>query len=132
MVFGHRIERLRLLAPDRATGRLGSVEHAWDRHSFYQQLGRFFIGVAPLAGGALALWLLTLALGPPGLPFRITPGGAGVQAVAQDALHQAGQLIRQLLDPATLSHGPTWLYLYLCLCISAHMSPSSPPRVSAQ
>ncbi len=124
VLFGHRIERLSLLSPDPATGRLGAVEHAWNRRSLYQQVGRFFIGIAPLLGGALVLGLLTLALGPAGFTLSVTPAGTDLPAMAGDALHQSGRLLRLLLAPASLQHGVTWIYLYLCLCVSAHMSPS--------
>jgi len=123
-VFRHRIEKLSLLAIDRTTGQLGEVQHAWERRNLYQQLGRFFIGVAPLAGGALALWVLTLALGPPDLKLTFSQGGADLPSTARDALLQAGRLLRLLLAPGNLALGLTWLYLYLCLCVSAHMSPS--------
>jgi hypothetical protein len=124
LLFRHRIEKLSLLAIDRTTGRLGEVQHAWERRSLYQQVGRFFIGVAPLAGGALVLWLLTLAFGPPDLKLSLGQAAADLPSTAREALHQAGRLLLLLLAPSQLALGLTWLYLYLCLCVSAHMSPS--------
>ena len=125
LLFGHRVERLRLFAPDPRTGQLGAVQHAWDRRSLYQQVGRFFIGVAPLVGGALLLLLLTRLLGPPGVASAPLPADGGPLVVARAAADRAGALLAALAGPAAAGRWVTWLYLYLCLCIGAHMAPSS-------
>ena len=125
LLFGHRVERLRLFAPDPRTGQLGAVQHAWDRRNLYQQLGRFFIGIAPLVGGALALLLLTLLLGPPGVASAPLPADGGPLVVARAAADRAGALLAALAGHESAGRWVTWLYLYLCLCVGAHMSPSS-------
>ncbi len=125
IVFGHRVERLRLLAPDSITGQLGSVDHAWNRRSLYQQVGRFFIGIAPLIGGAVALLLLTLLLSPaPFLWPTLAPDG-GLFESLQSAGSQAFALAAALFEPHAVRSGMTWAYLYLGLCIGAHMAPST-------
>ncbi|HEX5010812.1 MAG TPA: hypothetical protein VFY71_10450 [Planctomycetota bacterium] len=125
LLFGHRVERMKLFAPDPRTGQLGEVQHAWDRRSVYQQVGRFFIGVAPLVGGALALLLLTRLLGPAGVASAPLPAEGGPLGVARAAADRAGALIAALAGHDVAGRWVTWLYLYLCLCIGAHMSPSS-------
>jgi len=124
LLFGHRVEKLSLFSPDPHTGQLGSVQHAWDKRSLYQQAGRFFIGVAPLAGGALVLLLLTRLLGPRLPPATDVPDG-DLLAAARAAADHAGQLLGALARPGFAGRGLTWLYLYLCLCVGAHMAPSS-------
>jgi hypothetical protein len=126
LVFGHRVEHLRLFAPDRATGRLGHVQHAFDPRSPWQQIGRCFIGIAPLIGGAVALWGLSAVLGPAGFRFEPLAAGAGPGEAFAAALHQTAALFRALAEPAVLSRWTTWVFLYLCLCIGAHMAPSGP------
>lgn len=124
LLFRHRVERVQLFAPDRRTGRLGSVQHAWNRKSVYQQLGRFFIGIAPLVGGAAALWGVTAWLGPAVITLPDAPPGGGVLEVATATAEQAAAMLRALVRPESLQSGRTWLYLYLCLCIGAHLAPS--------
>jgi hypothetical protein len=124
LLFGHRVEKLSLFAPDPRTGQLGAVQHAWDRRSLYQQAGRFFVGVAPLAGGALVLLLLTRLLGPALSPAASVPEGDLLSA-ARAAADHAGRLLGALASPDLAGRGLTWLYLYLCLCVGAHMAPSS-------
>ena len=112
LLFGHRVERVKLFAPDPRTGQLGAVQHAWDKRNLYQQVGRFFIGVAPLVGGALVLLLLTRLLGPASVASEPLPADGGALIAALGGHDVAGRWV-------------TWLYLYLCLCVGAHMSPSS-------
>ncbi|MHC4845677.1 MAG: hypothetical protein ACYTCU_05905 [Planctomycetota bacterium] len=124
LLFGHRVERVRLFAPDRRTGRLGTVRHAWDRRSLYQQVGRFFIGVAPLAGGGLVLWLLTWALGRAGATPPLAGGAVDLATLPGAVVDQVTALLKHLVQPGQFSRPVTWLYLYLCLCVGAHMAPS--------
>ncbi len=65
LLFGHKIDDMRLLqrpfVGDHA-GRMGYVSHVWTPGNIYQQMGNFFIGIAPVFGisGAIALiteWL---------------------------------------------------------------------------
>ncbi len=125
LVFRHRVEKVQLFAPDKRTGRLGSVQHAWNRKSVYQQLGRFFIGIAPLVGGATALWAVTAWLGPSSITLPAAPPDGGVLDVATATAEQAAAMLRALVQPESLGSGQTWLYLYLCLCIGAHLAPSA-------
>ena len=126
VLFRHRVESMRLFAPDSRTGRLGDVRHAWDRRSLYQQVGRFFIGIAPLAGGAGVLLALTLLLGPqlPPAAAGAAGGAGGILGVARETAARATDFGLALVDPAFLAHWTSWAYLYLALCIGAHMSPS--------
>lgn len=124
LIFGHRVERLSLFAPDPRTGRLGSVQHAWDRRSLYQQAGRFVIGIAPLLGGALLLVALTALLGPAGLATPPVRAGDGWLGALQAAVDHARALATALSGEQGLRRGLTWLYLYLALCVGAHMAPS--------
>lgn len=124
LLFGHRVERLRLFDPDPVTGRLGSVQHAWDRRSLYQQAGRFVIGVAPLLGGALVLAGLTALLGPAGLRPPALEADASLAGALQAAAGQVHALGRALAGPEGLGRGLTWAWLYLGLCVGAHMAPS--------
>ncbi len=128
VLFRHRVERLRLFSPDPHTGRLGSVQHAWNRRSLYQQVGRFFIGIAPIVGGTLVLWWLSwvfASLSPMTIEPPHLPPGSSLFALAGAAANGARELIVGLARPEVLSSGWTWLYLYLCLCVGAHLAPSS-------
>jgi hypothetical protein len=132
LVFRHKIKRFSLFSPD-ASGRLGYVEHAYDPQSLYQRVGCFFVGIAPLLGGFLALLLLTRLFLPrfsfhaPALSAPCLVGlhdghsaWQAVQALAKDIVNIGRGFIAQP-PPLSLRTG---IYLYLALGIGSHMYPS--------
>lgn len=130
VVFRHRIDRIVLFHPDPKSGTLGYVAHAWDRRSPWQVVGTFFVGIAPLLGGAaVILGLLELLL--PGtlrLPDLTAPAGtgdaAGWGALGTAAGRSVEHTTRAIFTPANLGSWRLWLFLYATLCIGSHISPS--------
>ena len=124
LVFQHKIEDMALFQPDRANGRLGYVVHSYQRGNWYQEIGNFFIGIAPLLGGTAALLALLMVFFPetgqqslfgtdPELPFwsRVSQAMSG--------------LFSGLFQPANLLTPKLWLFIYLVICIGSHMGPSA-------
>ena len=54
-VFRHKILEMELFEPDVRSGRLGFVRHSWNTGNWFEEVGNFFIGLAPLVGGSMAL-----------------------------------------------------------------------------
>jgi len=124
-VFGHRVEKVQLFAPDKRTGRLGVVQHAWKRGNLYQQIGRFFIGVAPLVGGSAVLWALTRLLLPQAPLAADLSATAGIAEFAGAVGATATSLGTALTGDGALGEWRTWIYVYLCVCVGAHLAPSA-------
>lgn len=61
LVFGHKIHKIKFFQFGQ-DGRLGYVEHNWNRRSLYQSIGMFFIAIAPMLVAMLALWGLATHL----------------------------------------------------------------------
>jgi len=59
-------------------------------------------------------------------PAEIEPlaAGSGPAEAASAAVAQGAALFRGLADPDVLGRWTTWVFLYLCLCVGAHMAPS--------
>ena len=127
VVFRHRIVGWSLFDPDPTTGTLGYVRHAHTRPSLYQLAGNFFIGVAPLLGGAAVLALLLVWMVPPARLLALA-GQSGLLATAD-----AAGVARALGDLGAGLAGEVWrartwwlpLQLYLCAAVAAHLAPSA-------
>ena len=57
-VFKHKIEKISFLNTDYTSTTLGFVSHSYNPHSIYQQIGNFFIAIAPIFGGYFFLFIL--------------------------------------------------------------------------
>jgi hypothetical protein len=63
LLFGHKITKIQILNFHYAdNGTLGSVEHSWRKNNVYQQLGNFFIGLAPYYMCSIVLYFLQKVL----------------------------------------------------------------------
>jgi hypothetical protein len=138
LVFGHRISELKLFSPS-SDGTLGYVNHSYNRRNLYHVIGNFFIGTAPIWGGALAISLAAyLLLGPAGL---MQVPGAERSGLALSSLDGATAFLSRFLDAMVhfLTHAPytAWsrdwrfyLFLYLAFSIGCHVT-LSPPDISS-
>jgi len=127
-VFGHQVEAVALFEPDSREGRLGYVRHSYHLGSWWQEAGNFFIGVAPLFGGATSLFLITWAMYP-GLVeafFQMPATDGGVQEPVETAwLTSMAGVWQSFATTTNILSLRFWLYVYLVLCISMHTAPSA-------
>lgn len=61
-IFNHKIVKVELFRPFKykENGVLGYVKHTYSPSSLYQQIGNFFIGIAPMIFGTLLIWILLI------------------------------------------------------------------------
>lgn len=61
-IFNHKIVKVELFRPFKykEDGVLGYVKHTYNPSSLYQQIGNFFIGIAPMIFGTLFIWILLI------------------------------------------------------------------------
>lgn len=93
LVFRHRIDDVALFEPDLESGRLGYVRHSFTKSNWFERVGNVFIGLAPLAGGALALAALLMMFYPDAVEI----------AIAQ----QKAEMNQQTLPPQPVDSFPT-------------------------
>ena len=125
-LFAHRIERIRLFAPNQETGELGEIRHSYNPHNLYQRAGNFFIGAAPTIGGTAALALLAFFFIPNSseLFVPLSFNSASFQNFALNTF----SVFTKILTPTNFQSKTFWIFLYLSFCVSCHMAPSKPDR----
>ena len=121
VVFRHRIDEISLFEPDRSSGRLGFVKHSWRKGNWFEELGNFFIGIAPLAGGSVALFALLWTFYPEAL---VPPESIDSIVHQPDVMDRVTHVIQHVLHPANLTTARFWVFMYLVLCVGSHMAPS--------
>ncbi|MBL8892905.1 MAG: hypothetical protein JNL67_23205 [Planctomycetaceae bacterium] len=126
-LFAHEIESVALFAPDINEGRLGYVRHTYHRGSWWQEAGNFFIGIAPLFGGATVLLLVTWAMYPQVVEtlFANASSQASSLSLEWEGVRTAATATwNSFLTTFQPTSPKFWLYLYLVLCITLHAAPS--------
>ena len=130
-VFRHKILEMELFEPDVRSGRLGFVRHSWNTGNWFEEVGNFFIGLAPLVGGSMALGGLLWFFYPDAVSNIFSSSGfgngaevTGDSSVTSMIFGSAKSLVGDLLSPAHLFTWQFWLFTYLVLCVGSHMAPS--------
>ena len=118
-IFRHRIDEIALFEPDLKSGRLGFVRHSWNTGNWFEEVGNFFIGMAPLVGGSLALAGLLWFFFPDAAHDMISNSGK-----ADTMFASISSLFKELLSPRQMLSWKFWLFTYLVLCVASHMAPS--------
>lgn len=122
VLFRHKINDVVLFAPDVNTGELGHVSHSYNQKSFYQSIGNFFIGAAPLILGPIILVILLYILVPGGkelfsqIPNSLSSWGAIVEGIKNFFL--------LLFSAENLDSWRFWIFLYISFCVASHLAPS--------
>ena len=134
-LFGVRIEEVSLFNPDTRSGVLGYVRYRLPRlrlTELPQVIGTFFMGIAPLFGGAFALLMLRLVLLDPesnttffdaASAFATALPNAEIVTLGSDFIHLVAESYRPIFE----GHGRNlwlWLYLYASLAVGVHLAPS--------
>jgi hypothetical protein len=129
LLFRHRINDIVLFSPDSATGELGHVDHSYDRTSFYQSAGNFFIGLAPLIFGPLLLAFLLYILVPQGQEiFRQLSSNQSSLLLLTGGIKESLGLLFSWTNLASLRF---WIFLYISFGIASHIAPSQADRRGA-
>lgn len=128
LLFGHSITEVKLLQKPDANGTLGYVRHSYNTKNIYQQVGNFFIGIAPIFGGLISLIVLMKLLLPNSYDefIKITISNLNISnlniEVITSILHSYYKLIATIFTYSNFKNPMFYLFLFLAICISSHIS----------
>jgi len=123
LIFGHKIDEIKLYDPYNEDGTLGYVTHSYNRKNPYHQIGNYFIGVAPILCGSGVLLLLMALLIPETsanitselLAFDFSESSFG------EYLGAFWRIVAELFDFSNMADFRWWIFILLAFLIATHM-----------
>lgn len=133
LVFRHRVVEVAWFRPLKGIqdGVLGYVQHSYDPSNWYQQIGNFFIGIAPLLVGSLIILILFKLFLPKSAKGFTQAANShinemsshfSVGAIFKLLWQQTGNLFKQLFTKENMKRPIFWIFLFMVYSISTHMS----------
>jgi hypothetical protein len=131
LLFGHRITGIQLFDFAPRDGTRGHVSHTFDPANPWQQVGNFFIGIAPILFGTLVIvgaarWLLGAQafahMAEPLPRSGLLRSGGDWLALARHVAGGAGAALAALLEPQRLLDWRAWVFLYLTFAVGGSIS----------
>ncbi|MGE6617307.1 hypothetical protein [Bacillus mycoides] len=132
LVFRHKIVATQFFPTDTSQGALGYVQHQYNQKSIYQRIGNFFIGIGPIISGITALILLMRYFVPESYYLFNTNLETTVASTSinldmiQNMFLSTFFLLKSLFTMSNLLTPSFWLFLFIAICISAHIALSKP------
>ncbi|MBU2952211.1 hypothetical protein [Marinobacter sp. F3R08] len=114
-LFGMTVVEMALYKPDPQSKSLGYVSYSYRSGSLRHGIGRFFVGIAPLIGGGLAVYALLLSSGLPVLNDYVQFIDGGVFSAFSAWIDHLLHAVNRPTDV---------LVILLCIMISTHATPS--------
>lgn len=114
-LFGMTVVEMALYKPDPQSKSLGYVSYSYRSRSLWHGIGRFFVGIAPLIGGGLAVYGMLWASGLPILHDYLHSIDAGILSAFSSWIQDLIWSVNRPVEIATIA---------LCIMISTHATPS--------
>lgn len=127
ILFGHKVTNVKLLNLSKSSTSLGSVSHTFNYKNPYQRIGNFFIGIGPIISGVMSIVFLLWLFVPQAFGiFKTIVLNAGQQGglygVNQSLFISFQGLIGVVFNMSNAGTITFWIFLFLTLCISVHVS----------
>lgn len=131
IIFRHPITKMKLIQEPDENGTMGYVEHSYNPNSAYQQIGNFFIGVAPIFGGVISIIVLMKLMLPVTYNEFIKISINNLQIttlnkeIVEGILGSYYGLVKTIFALSNFKNPYFYLFLFISICISSHISLSS-------
>lgn len=129
LIFGHRITDMKVYSLKKRSKTLGYVEHSYNKRNLYHLIGNFFIGIAPIVVGGLAVTLFVRILTPwmynsMMSEFSKVVAADGAQVPVQ-IVKGVGAIFLSFFKLSNFSSWRWWLCIILAFAIAIHMEISN-------
>ena len=126
LVFFHKVNEVKFFQINDADGVLGYVNHSWNPKNIYQQIGNYFIGVAPIVVGTLVIFFGMKYLLPNTFE-QINSYFSSIQALGANVnmLECIPEMFTGMISAmfSEVSIGwQWWVFMVASICIALHMS----------
>lgn len=131
ILFGHKIVGMKLFQMPDYDGIMGYVRHIYNKRSIYQQIGNFFIGIAPMIGGSFIIILLMKLLMPDiyvNFMHRLILEQQNIiinKTILKNILMSYYGLTKTIFALKNFANPYFYLFLFISICISSHISLST-------
>ncbi|MFL0197228.1 hypothetical protein ACJDU8_16930 [Clostridium sp. WILCCON 0269] len=131
LLFRHKISKIKLLQKPDVNGVMGYVQHSYSKGSIYQQIGNFFIGIAPIFGGIFSIVMLMRVIIPQayekfiGILIRSLHTAVLNKNTVETILNSYAGLIKIIFSVKNFENIYFYIFLFIAICISSHISLSS-------
>lgn len=128
LLFRHKINKIRLIQRPDGYGVMGYVQHSYNKGSIYQQIGNFFIGVAPIFGGILSIILLMRITIPQAYKkfISVLVNSSNITIINKSTteliINYYGELIKVIFSIKNFENIYFYVFLFVAICISSHMA----------
>lgn len=129
LIFGHKILEIKLFCLNSDDGTLGYVRHAYNKKNFYQRIGNFFIGVAPVLGISAVMYLVS---------YFLLPSFTSQMNVFADGISSGGfgEIMNGLKKSVSVFFSLVvtwewWVFLLIGIFLTPHMTLSGADMKSA-
>lgn len=125
ILFGHRITGMKVYNLKKRSKMLGYVEHSYNKRNVYHLIGNFFIGIAPIVVGGLAVTLCVRLLTPKLYSVMMSEFSALTAAngneILTTALKSVSSVFSSFFKLSNFTDWRWWLCLVLAFAVSIHM-----------
>lgn len=138
VIFGHKINRIKLLQLNSSDGTLGFVEHSYNKKNIYQRIGNFFIGIGPIISGIFVLLIALYLL----LPNSINVFEHNLKnnlnytkidlSLIKLSILSSVSLIKSIFILNNLTKLSFWIFVIITFDVSSHIALSRPDIKGAQ
>ncbi len=128
VIFGHKITKVKLFQKPDSTGTMGYVRHSYNPTNLYQQVGNFFIGVAPIFGGGISIIVLMYFMLPNAFKeyiiilknsFNIATINSNI---LKEIIYSYFQLFTKIFSFSSFKEPLFYVFIIFAICIASHIS----------